>query len=65
MDLFLNNNNNYSPGYAIYEDGVPQRLVLINYLTDASGAANYTAYISIGGNSTNTAAETPASVTVK
>ncbi|TDL24311.1 hypothetical protein BD410DRAFT_745703 [Rickenella mellea] len=65
VDLFLNNNNNFSPGYAIYENGNPQRVVLINYLTDPSGASNYTAYISVGGNATNTPGGTPSSVLVK
>jgi len=65
LDLGLNANSDNTPGYAIYEDGVPQRLVLINYLTDSSGANNYTAYISVGGNQTGQTATTPSSVTVK
>jgi len=63
--LFLNNNDQYTPGYAIYENGNPTRVVLINYLTDASGAHNYTANIAIGGGTTGQAAATPFSVQVK
>ncbi|KAI5121572.1 hypothetical protein M0805_000752 [Coniferiporia weirii] len=65
VDLYMNSNSQYTPGYVIYENGNPERLVLINYLTDPSGASNYTAYISIGGNSTGTAGATPSSVQVK
>jgi len=65
VDLFLNNNDQYTPGYAIYENGNPTRVVLINYLTDASGAHNYTANIAIGGGTTGQAAATPFSVQVK
>ncbi|TDL22798.1 hypothetical protein BD410DRAFT_860283 [Rickenella mellea] len=65
VDLFLNSASIYTPGYAIYENGTPERVVLINYLTDPSGASNYTAYISVGGNGTNTPGATPSSVQVK
>jgi len=66
IDLGLNNFNTFSPGYAIYEDDEPSRVVLINYLSDnGDGSANYTAYISIGGNSTGQPNATPASVSVK
>lgn len=65
VDLFLNNNDQYTPGYAIYENGNPTRVVLINYLTDASGAHNYTANIAIGGGTTGQAEATPLTVQVK
>lgn len=65
VDLYMNSNYQYTPGYVIYEDGNPDRVVLINYLTDSTGASNYTAYISIGGNSTGMTAATPSSVQVK
>jgi hypothetical protein len=65
MDLNLNNGNNFSPGYAIYEDGAPTRVVLINFLTDATGGASYTANIAIGGGDTGTPGSTPATVVVK
>ncbi|KAH8118971.1 hypothetical protein DFH11DRAFT_1562225 [Phellopilus nigrolimitatus] len=65
VDLYLNNNAALTPGYVVYEAGTPQRVVLMNYVTDSSGASNYTAYISIGGNQTGTPGATPASVQVK
>lgn len=65
VDLYMNSNSQYTPGYVVYESGNPARAVLINYLTDSSGASNYTAYISIGGNLTGTTAATPSSVQVK
>jgi len=66
IDLFLNGNNNFSPGYAIYEDNQPSRVVLINYLSDnGDGSANYTAYISVGGNQTGQPNATPSQVFVK
>jgi hypothetical protein len=66
VDLQLNLNNQYSPGYAIYEDGQPQRVLLVNYLSDnGTGQANYTAWISVGGNQTGQPGATPASVKVK
>jgi len=66
IDLLLNGKSDFTPGYAIYEDGQPTRAVLINYLTDpGDGSANYTAYISVGGNQTGQAAATPSQVFVK
>ena len=65
VDLYMNDNSADTPGYVIYENGNPARVVLMNYITDSSGASNYTAYISIGGNSTNTPNATPSSVQVK
>ncbi|OBZ69575.1 Beta-glucuronidase [Grifola frondosa] len=49
LDLNANTANPYTPAYAIYENGVLARLVLFNYMTDPSGAAAYTATISVGG----------------
>lgn len=65
VDLFLNSNGAFTPGYAIYENGNPERVVLINYITDPTGASNYTAYLSVGGNQTGQAVATPSSVQVK
>lgn len=36
----------YTPGYAIYEDGLLARVALFNYITDPSGASDYTALLS-------------------
>lgn len=65
LDLFANSNNIYTPAYAIYESGVPVRVLLFNYVTDSSGAHTYTANINIGGGETGQANGVPASVKVK
>ncbi|CAE6468101.1 unnamed protein product [Rhizoctonia solani] len=49
MDLGANDNNNLSPGYVVYEDGAPSRVLLINYIDDATGGHDATARIQIGG----------------
>ena len=60
-------NTQYTPQYAIFDaDGNPSRVVLMNFLSDnQTGSANFTAYISVGGNSTGQTATTPSSVSVK
>ncbi|KAH7882118.1 glycoside hydrolase family 79 protein [Phlebopus sp. FC_14] len=58
LDLNMNGGNEFTPGYAIYENGQPTRAVLINYVDDPSGASDYTASISVGNAS-------PAQVKVK
>jgi len=65
VDLFLNENDAFTPGYAIYEDDQPVRVVLINYFTDPTGAHNYTVNIAIGGLETGQPFATPTSVRVK
>ncbi|KAJ6512844.1 glycoside hydrolase family 79 protein [Mycena sanguinolenta] len=65
IDLQMNNNNIYTPGYAIYDGGVLARLALFNYVTDPSGASTYTASFAIGGGDTGQANGTPAQVKVK
>jgi len=65
IDLDLNNSP-YTPGYAIYENGAPARVLLINYMNDGgTGTAAYTAYIHIGGQNTGFSETTPSSVTVR
>ena len=63
LDLDANNHDIYTPGYAIYENGVPMRVLLINFITDPSGANDVVASISIGGNGTGSL--TPSQVRVK
>jgi len=65
VDLNPNNGNQFTPAYAVYDGGVPTKVVLFNYVTDPSGASNYNATISIGGGQTGTPNATPASVQVK
>ena len=64
VDLGLNFNNEFTPGYAIYENGNPTKVVLVNYMADPSGASNTVVNIMIGGgnNGPNT---TPTSVSVR
>ncbi|KAG1807867.1 glycoside hydrolase family 79 protein [Suillus subaureus] len=49
LDLQANGGSDYTPGYAIYENGQPVRVALTNFITDPSGNSDYTANISIGG----------------
>ncbi|KAI0311515.1 hypothetical protein OF83DRAFT_1177484 [Amylostereum chailletii] len=58
MDLGMNAGNMFTPGYAVYEDGVPTKALMINFVTDASNASTYTATLTLPGG-------TPASVRVK
>jgi hypothetical protein len=57
-DLGANSNEPLTPAYGIYENGVPVRIALFNFISDPSGASEYTANITIGG-------QTPSSVKVK
>ncbi|KAF8316086.1 hypothetical protein DL93DRAFT_2056676, partial [Clavulina sp. PMI_390] len=64
IDLNLNNSP-YTPGYAIYENGAPARVLLINYMDDLkTGSATYTANVHIGG-ADGFADTTPSSVQVR
>ena len=53
------------PSYAIFENGVPTKVALFNFVTDSTGASTYTAVISIGGGSTGQSSATPSQVKVK
>ena len=59
VDLHTNDGNVYTPGYAIYDNGVLAKVALFNFVSDPSGASKYTATISVAG------AGVPASVSVK
>ena len=65
VDLFMNSNNMYTPGYAIYENGNPTRMALFNFITDTTGASNYTATISVGGSVANQSNASPSQVSVR
>ncbi|KAG2075500.1 glycoside hydrolase family 79 protein [Suillus decipiens] len=65
IDLQANNDSMVTPAYAIYENGAPVRLVLLNYVSDPSGASDYTATISIGGSAIGQGNATPAQIQVK
>jgi len=58
VDLNANNAYEFTPAYAVYEDGTPLRVALFNFVTDPSGASDYTATISVGDS-------TPGQVKVK
>ena len=58
VDLDANGGNEFTPAYAVYENGQPVRIALFNFITDPSGASSYTATISIGS-------ATPSQVKVK
>jgi hypothetical protein len=65
IDLLPNNGNEFTPAYAIYENGKMARMALFNYMTDPSSANDYTATISLGGAAMGEQNETPAQVQVK
>ncbi|TDL20289.1 glycoside hydrolase family 79 protein [Rickenella mellea] len=65
LDLNPNAGNLLTPAYAIYENGAPVRVAMTNFITDPSGANDYTAMISIGGGQTGTPGATPATIKVK
>ncbi|KAJ7081767.1 glycoside hydrolase family 79 protein [Mycena belliarum] len=65
IDLQMNGNNIFTPGYAIYDSGTLARLALFNYVTDPTGASAYTASFAIGGGDTGQPNGTPAQVKVK
>ncbi|KAF7981203.1 hypothetical protein HWV62_34531 [Athelia sp. TMB] len=47
VDLQANSGSEFTPAYAIYENGVPARMALFNYNTDLTGASTYTANIGV------------------
>ncbi|KAJ7512818.1 glycoside hydrolase family 79 protein [Mycena galericulata] len=59
VDLLGNNASVYTPQYAIYEKGALARVALFNYITDPSGASDYSATITVAGGTV------PSSVQVK
>ena len=65
VDLNANGGNIFTPGYAVYENGNLARLALLNFMTDPSGANDYTATISVGGGESGQPNGTPAQVKVK
>ncbi|KAJ7624758.1 glycoside hydrolase family 79 protein [Roridomyces roridus] len=49
LDLPIDGISDYTPVYAIYENGVPKRVAIINYMDDSTGAHDVEAVISISG----------------
>jgi len=64
-DLDANNNNEHTPAYAIYENSIPVRVLLFNFITDPSGGNTLTVNIAIGGGQSGQGNGTPAEVKVK
>ncbi|KAJ7592239.1 hypothetical protein C8J56DRAFT_1131767 [Mycena floridula] len=48
-DLEPNNNNDLTPAYAIYENEVPMRVALFNYMDDPTGASTLSVTVSLAG----------------
>lgn len=65
IDLGANNGNEFTPGYAIYENEKLARMALFNYVNDPSGASDLSVAIAVGGGQTGQPNGTPASVKVK
>ncbi|KAJ6507835.1 hypothetical protein C8R47DRAFT_1208860 [Mycena vitilis] len=54
IDLQMNNDSIYTPGYAVYDlNDTLSRLALINYITDPSGNSDYTATFYFEGETQN------------
>ena len=49
VDLNADGGNEFHPAYAVYENGVPTRLGLINFVSDPSQANDLTVNIDFGG----------------
>ena len=64
-DMFPNDGNDQTPAYAIFENGKFSKMAMINYMTDPSGANDYSATIYVGGSGWNEPNGAPASVKVK
>ena len=64
-DMFPNDGNDQTPAYAIFENGKFSKMAMINYMTDPSGANDYSATIYVGGSGWNEPNGVPASVKVK
>lgn len=45
IDIQANGGNIFTPGYAVYDGGALSKVALFNYVTDPSGASDYTATI--------------------
>ncbi|OCH92577.1 hypothetical protein OBBRIDRAFT_886183 [Obba rivulosa] len=64
-DLALNNGNMYTPGYGVWENDRLSRLVLLNFVTDPSGAHDYNVTFALGGPQFGETRQVPPNITVK
>ncbi|KAF7302910.1 Glyco-hydro-79C domain-containing protein [Mycena kentingensis (nom. inval.)] len=51
IDLQMNGGNIYTPGYAVYDNSVLSRLALFNFVDDPTGKSEYTASVTLSGES--------------
>ncbi|KAG8896304.1 hypothetical protein FRC01_011897 [Tulasnella sp. 417] len=66
IDLYIDGNADHRAGYAIYENGVASRLLLVNYVQPTTPNANdYVATFAVGGGETGLPVVSPATVRVK
>ncbi|CAE6436327.1 unnamed protein product [Rhizoctonia solani] len=65
MDLNPNNGENLTPGYVVYEDGQPTRMLFINYVDDASGGHDIWVRVQIGGGEIQQPPASPPRIWVK
>ena len=65
IDLGANAGNAFTPGYAIYENEKVAWLAFVNFMTDPSGANDYTVTISVDGGETGRPAAIPPQIKVK
>ena len=49
IDLNANDGNIYTPAFAIYEDNVPVRVLIINFVTNPSGANDINVNVNADG----------------
>lgn len=61
----MNGNSASTPGYVIYENGNPECVILSNYVIESTGAADYTEYISVKGDTTGQPNASLASAQIK
>ena len=47
VDLFGNNNNDFTPSYAIYENGQLSKVAIFNYVDDQTGASDSQVTLSV------------------
>ncbi|KAG5638703.1 hypothetical protein H0H81_010928 [Sphagnurus paluster] len=65
LDLNANGGDIHTPAYAIYENGNPVRVGIVNFVDDPSGASTLSVSIAIGGSGVGQPNATPAQVKVK
>ncbi|GLB44465.1 putative glycosyl hydrolase family 79 C-terminal beta domain [Lyophyllum shimeji] len=65
MDLNANGGDVHTPAYAVYENGNPVRVGIVNFVTDPSGASDLQVQIAVGGSGIGQPNQSPSQVKVK